>query len=203
MSFILGVVLFFVNLLLVSVLLARTLLLPSTLLVLAPTALARRFLRRLQGDNGKSVFDINVNAEHLNTSLSNPKLLMFVVLLCITGFALSQQWAYLMLGGGFGIALFTGSSEKPDERNFEQFTRALAAVGDAVLFGLLFFVAIFRIQVDAFTLLAFMFLTAKSCSSSPNAGWKATRNSCLTTRVSTMAWKAFKSGGKSNALGCS
>jgi hypothetical protein len=156
MSFIAGIGLFFINVLLVIVLLSRTFLLPSTLLVLAPTALARRFLRR--GSMSKSVFDINVNAESLNTSLSSPKAQLFVVGLCVAGFALSQSWSYLLLAGGFGIALLTGSSEKPDERSFEQFTRALAAVGDAVLFGLLFFVAIFRPQLDAFNLLAFMFL---------------------------------------------
>jgi hypothetical protein len=159
MSFIAGVLLFFINFALVIVLLTRTTALPSKLLVLAPTALARRFLRRLERDDGKkSVFDINVNAENLNTSLSSPKAQLFVVLLCIAGFALSQQWVYLLLAGGFGTALVTGSNEKPDERSFEQFTRALAAVGDAVLFGVLFFVAIFRFQTDAFTLLAFMFM---------------------------------------------
>jgi hypothetical protein len=44
-----------------------------------------------------------------------------------------------------------------DERTFEIWTRALAAVSDAVIVGVLFFVTIFRLQVDAFGLLTFMF----------------------------------------------
>jgi hypothetical protein len=158
MSVIVWILLFFVNFLLVIVLLARTLLLPSSLLVLAPTALARRYLRHLKTANSKSVFDINVDAKNLNSSMSSPRAQTIIAGLCAAGFALSGQWAYVLLGFGFLVAPLSGSSEDLDERSFEQFTRALAAVGDAVLFGALFFFAIFRVPLDAFTLLAALFL---------------------------------------------
>jgi hypothetical protein len=156
MSVIVWVLLFFVNFLLVFVLLARTVLLPSSLLVLAPTALARRYLRR--GSRSKSFFDINADAKGLNSSMSSPRVQTLIAVLCAVGFALSGQWAYVLLGFGFLVAPLSGSSEALDERSFEQFTRALAAVGDAVLFGALFFFAMFRVSLDAFTLLAALFL---------------------------------------------
>jgi hypothetical protein len=156
MSFLVGVLLFFLNLILVVFLLGRTVLLPSALLVLAPTALARRWLRR--SSDGKSVFDINVDAKELNSSFSSPQAQGIVIGICVAAFALSGQLPYLLLAGGFGVGAFATRADRLDERSFEQFARALAAVSDAVLFGVLFFVAVFRPQVDAFALLSLMFL---------------------------------------------
>ena len=157
MSFIIAVLLFVVNVLLVGALLVRTVMMPAALLVLSPTALARRWLRRLEGASGKTLFDINVSVKDLNSSLASRDLQSATIAICITGFALSGGTAYLLLAAGFGLTLLSTSKEQMDERSFEQFTRSLAAACDAALFGMLLLTAIWRIQVDAFTLLSLMF----------------------------------------------
>lgn len=157
MSFFVTALLLLVNVFLVAALLVRTVMMPAALLVLSPTALARRWLRRLEGVSGKTLFDINVSAKDLNSSLSSPPLQWGIMAVCIAGFALSGGLAYLLLAAGFGLTLLSTSKEQMDERSFEQFTRSLAAACDAALFGMLFFTAIWRVQVDAFTLLSLMF----------------------------------------------
>lgn len=54
-----------------------------------------------------------------------------------------------------------------DERSFEQFARALAAVSDLVLTGVLLFVSVFRVQVSAFSLLRH----ARPCWWPREPGW--------------------------------
>ena len=157
MSFLVTALLLLVNVLLVLALLIRTVMMPAALLVLSPTALARRWLRRPEGVSGRTLFDINVSAKDLNSSLSSPPLQWAIMAVCIAGFALSGGLAYLLLAAGFGLTQLSTSKEQMDERSFEQFTRSLAAACDAVLFGMLFFTAIWRIQADAFTLLSLMF----------------------------------------------
>lgn len=157
MSFLVATLLLLVNVLLVFALLVRTVMMPSALLLLSPTALARRWLRRLEGVSGKTLLDINISAKDLNSSLSSPPLQWGIIAVCIAGFALSGGLAYLLLAAGFGLTHLSTSKEQMDERSFEQFTRSLAAACDTVLFGMLFFTAIWRIQTDAFTLLSLMF----------------------------------------------
>ena len=154
MSFILGVLLFVANFYLVIFFLLRAVTLPSVLLVVSPTALARRFVRR--GSDGKSSVDIDVDVRNLRDRLMTPQILTLTAAVAIAGFAVSQNIAYLWIAGAMLVTLFA-EQDKMDERTFEIWTRALAAVSDAVLVGVLFFVTIFRLQVDAFGLLTFMF----------------------------------------------
>ena len=146
--------LFMVNFGLVVFFLVRTLAVPSLLLVVSPTALARRYIRR--SSDGKSSWDINVDARDLSSRLAQPRTLLIMTSICIAGFALSQSIAYLWLVAAFIVMLFS-EQDKMDERTFEIWARALAAVSDAVIVSVLFFVTIFRLQVDAFGLLALMF----------------------------------------------
>jgi hypothetical protein len=154
MSFLIGFLLFCINFALVFFFLLRTLIVPSLLLVVSPTALARRFIRR--GKDGKSALDINVDARDLSNRLAEPRALLIMLAISFAGFALSYQFAYLWLVAAFALGLFS-NQDRMDERSFEQWTRALAAVSDAVILGMLFFFGIFRLQVDGFGLLALMF----------------------------------------------
>jgi hypothetical protein len=154
MSFIFGLLLFAANVYLVIFFLLRAVTLPSVLLVVSPTALARRFVRR--GADGKSSVDIDVDVRNLSDRLMTPQILVLTASVAIAGFAFSQNIAYLWIAGAMLVTLFA-EQDKMDERTFEIWTRALAAVSDAVIVGVLFFVTIFRLQVDAFGLLTFMF----------------------------------------------
>jgi hypothetical protein len=151
MSFIFGLLLFAANFYLVIFFLLRAVTLPSVLLVVSPTALARRFVRR--GSDGKSSVDIDVDVRNLSDRLMTPQILVLTASVAI---ALSQNLAYLWIAGAMLITMIA-EQDKMDERTFEIWTRALAAVSDAVIVGVLFFVTIFRLQVDAFGLLTFMF----------------------------------------------
>jgi hypothetical protein len=153
MSFLLGVLLFFVNAYLVFYFFVRAVTVPSVLLVVSPTALTRRFIKR--SPNGKSSLDIDVDARKLSDRLVQPKVLIGTAAVAIAGYALSQNLAYLWIAGTMLLTIFA-EQDKMDERTFEIWTRALAAVSDAVLIGVLFFMTIFRLQVDAFGLLTFM-----------------------------------------------
>jgi hypothetical protein len=154
MSFIFGLLLFAANFYLVIFFLLRAVTLPSVLLVVSPTALARRFVKR--GSDGKSSVDIDVDVRNLSDRLMTPNILVLTASVAIAGFAFSQNIAYLWIAGAMLITLIA-EQDKMDERTFEIWTRALAAVSDAVIVGVLFFVTIFRLQVDAFGLLTFMF----------------------------------------------
>jgi hypothetical protein len=154
MSFLIGLLLFCVNVALVIFFLLRTIAVPSLLLVVSPTALARRFIRRSK--DGKSSFDINVDARDFNDRLASPRVILVMLAVSFAGFALSNQFAYLWLVAAFALALFS-NHDRMDERTFEQWARALAAVSDAVIIGVLFFFSLFRFQVDGFGLLALMF----------------------------------------------
>ena len=154
MSFIFGLLLFAANFYLAIFFLLRAVTLPSVLLVVSPTALARRFVRR--GPDGKSSVDIDVDVRNLSDRLMTPQILVLTASVAIAGFAISQNIAYLWIAGAMLVTLFA-EQDKMDERTFEIWTRALAAVSDAVIVGVLFFVTIFRLQVDAFGLLTFMF----------------------------------------------
>lgn len=154
MSFILSLLLFVANFYLVIFFLLRAVTLPSVLLVVSPTALARRFVRR--GPDGKSSLDIDVDARNLRDRLMTPQILILTAGVALAGFAMSQNIAYLWIAGAMLVTLFA-EQDKMDERTFGIYTRALAAVSDAVLVGMLFFVTIFRLQIDAFGLLTFMF----------------------------------------------
>ncbi len=156
MNFLFGVVLFFVNFYLVFYFLTRAITVPSVLLVVSPTALTRRFIKR--SSDGKSKLDIDVDARKLSDRLVQPKVLIGTAAVAIVGFAISQNIAYLWITGTMLLMLF-GEQDKMDERTFEIWTRALAAVSDGVIVGVLFFVTIFRVQVDAFGLLTFMLFT--------------------------------------------
>jgi hypothetical protein len=134
--------------------LVRALAVPSLLLVVSPTALARRFIRRSAG--GKSKLDINVDARDLSSRLAAPRTLLVMAGVSLAGFALSQVVAYLWLTAAFVVMLF-GEQDRMDERTFEIWTRALAAVTDGIFIAVLFFVTIFRVQMDVFGLLALMF----------------------------------------------
>ena len=123
------------------------------LLVVSPTALTRRFIRR--SGSGKSSLDINVDARRLSDRLVQPKVLIGTAAVAIAGYALSGNFAYLWIAGTMLLTIFA-EQDKMDERTFEIWTRALAAVSDAVIVGVLFFMTIFRLQVDAFGLLTFM-----------------------------------------------
>ncbi len=153
MSFLFGVILFFVNFYLVFYFLIRAITVPSVLLVVSPTALTRRFIRR--SASGKSSLDINVDARKLSDRLVQPKVLIGTAAVAIAGYALSGNFAYLWIAGTMLLTIFA-EQDKMDERTFEIWTRALAAVSDAVIVGVLFFMTIFRLQVDAFGLLTFM-----------------------------------------------
>ncbi len=153
MSFLFGVILFFVNFYLVFYFLVRAITVPSVLLVVSPTALTRRFIRR--SASGKSSLDINVDARKLSDRLVQPKVLIGTAAVAIAGYALSGNFAYLWIAGTMLLTIFA-EQDKMDERTFEIWTRALAAVSDAVIVGVLFFMTIFRLQVDAFGLLTFM-----------------------------------------------
>ncbi len=156
MSFIFGLLLFCANFYLVIFFLLRAITLPSILLVVSPTALARRFVRRTS--DGKSSLDIDVDVRNLRDRLMTPQILMLTTGVALAGFAMTQNIAYLWIGAAMLVTLFA-EQEKMDERTFEIYARALAAVSDAVIVGVLFFVTIFRLQVDAFGLLTFMFFT--------------------------------------------
>jgi hypothetical protein len=154
MSFLFGLLLFFVNVYLAIYFFTRAVVLPSVLLVVSPTALARRFIQRSK--DGKSNFDINVDVRNLSDRLATPSVLSLTAAVAVLGYALGQNMAYLWIAGAMLVTLFA-EQDKMDERIFEIWTRALAAVSDAVIVGVLFFVTIFRLQVDAFALLTFMF----------------------------------------------
>jgi hypothetical protein len=153
MNFLLGLVLFVVNVYLVSYFLTRAITVPSVLLVVSPTALTRRFIRR--SSDGKSSLDFNVDARKLSDRLVQPRVLIGTAAAAIAGYAISQNFAYLWIAGTMLLSIFA-EQDKMDERTFEMWTRALAAVSDGVIVGMLFFVSIFRLQVDAFGLLTFM-----------------------------------------------
>jgi hypothetical protein len=153
MSLLFGVLLFFVNFYFVIYFLVRAITVPSVLLVVSPTALTRRFIRR--SGNGKSSLDINVDARKLSDRLVQPKVLIGTAAVAIAGYALSGNFAYLWIAGTMLLTIFA-EQDRMDERTFEIWTRALAAVSDAVIVGVLFFMTIFRLQVDAFGLLTFM-----------------------------------------------
>ena len=153
MSFLFGVLLFFVNFYLVFYFLVRAITVPSVLLVVSPTALTRRFIRR--SSNGKSNLDINVDARKLSDRLVQPRVLIGTAAVAIIGYALSGNFAYLWIAGAMLLTIFA-EQDKMDERTFEIWTRALAAVSDVVIVGVLFFMTIFRLQLDAFGLLTFM-----------------------------------------------
>ncbi len=153
MNFLLGTLLFFVNFYLVFYFLTRAITVPSVLLVVSPTALTRRFIRR--SSDGKSSLDFNVDARKLSDRLVQPRVLIGTAAVAIVGFAIGQNLAYLWIAGAMLLTLFA-EQDKMDERTFEIWTRALAAVSDGVIVGMLFFVTIFRLQVDAFGLLTFM-----------------------------------------------
>jgi hypothetical protein len=143
-----------VNAILAVFFLVRTVAVPSLLLVVSPTALARRFIRR--SADGKSKININADARDLSSRLSAPRTLLVMAGVSLVGFALSQIPAYLWLTAAFVVMLF-GEQDRMDERTFGIWTRALAAVTDGIMVAVLFFVTIFRIQIDAFGLLALMF----------------------------------------------
>jgi hypothetical protein len=154
MNILLWLLMLVVNFVLAIFFLVRAVSVPSLLLVVSPTALARRFIRR--SADGKSKWDINVNAKDLNHRLLRPRTLLLMAGVCLVGFSASQGVAYLWLTAAFMVMLF-GEQDRMDERTFEMWTRALAAVSDGVLIAVLCFVTIFRLQVDAFGLLALMF----------------------------------------------
>jgi hypothetical protein len=153
-----AIALFLVQFTLIAFLLARAIFVPATLLVVEPTQLARRFLRRLRGEQSKAFFEINVDAKDLQQILNGWQATTFVIALCVIGFLLEHHVAYLMLGVAFALPRLTASSEPVDERSFERFTRTLGAVSDAVIIGTLFLAMIFRPTLSAFGLLAFMFM---------------------------------------------
>jgi hypothetical protein len=154
MNILLWLLLFVVNFVLAIFFLVRTVAVPSLLLVVSPTALARRFIRR--SADGKSEWKINVNAKDLSSRLAAPRTLVMMALVCMVGFTISQSAAYLWLTAAFVVMLF-GEQDRMDERTFGIWTRALAAVTDGVFVAVLFFVTIFRVHIDAFGLLALMF----------------------------------------------
>jgi hypothetical protein len=153
-----AIALFLVQFTLIVFLLARAIVVPATLLVVEPTQLARRFLRRLRGEQSKAILEINVDAKDLQQILNGWQATTFAIALCVIGFLLEHHIAYLMLGIAFALPRLTASSEPVDERSFERFTRTLGAVSDAVIVGALFLSMIFRPTLDAFGLLSFMFL---------------------------------------------
>jgi hypothetical protein len=153
-----AIALFFVQFVLIVFLFVRAIVVPATLLVVEPTQLARRFLRRLRGEQSKALLEINVDAKDLQRILNGWQATTFAILLCVTGFLLERHIAFLMLGVAFVLPRLTASSEPVDERSFERFTRTLGAVSDAVIVGALLVALIFRPILDAFGLLAFMFL---------------------------------------------
>lgn len=150
--------LFLTQLVLIVFLFARTLVVPLTLLVVEPTQLARRFLRRFRGSSGKALLDIDVDAKDLERILNGWQATTFAIVLCVIAFVLERHVAYLMLAVAFALPRLTASSEPVDERSFERFSRTLGAVSDAVIVGGLFLALIFRPRLDAFGLLAFVFL---------------------------------------------
>lgn len=154
-----AILLFFVQLVLIGFLLVRTIVVPSTLLVTEPTQLARRFLRRLRDDKSKAFLEINVDAKDLQRILNGWQATSFAIVLCVIAFLLERHVAFLLLGVAFAVPRVTASQEPVDERSFERFTRTLGAVSDAVIVGVLFLALIFRPTLDAFFLLALMFLT--------------------------------------------
>ncbi len=168
MSFFIGLLLFVINFALGVYFFARAVLVPATLLVVEPTQLARRFLRRIQPDTEPQThkrgasFDINVDARDLNRTLQSPSVLGVGALVMLVAFGLSGAWAYLMLSAAFAVSLLNLPKETLDERSFEQFARGLAAVSDFVLVAVLFFVTVFHLQADAFTLLSFMYLAREA-----------------------------------------
>jgi hypothetical protein len=153
MNFLFGILLFFINFYLVFYFLVRAITVPSVLLVVSPTALTRRFIRR--SASGKSSLDIDVDARKLSDRMVQPKVLIGTAAVAIAGYAISTNFAYLWIAGTMLLTIFA-EQDKMDERTFEIWTRALAAVSDAVIVGVLFFMTIFRLQVDAFGLLTFM-----------------------------------------------
>jgi hypothetical protein len=154
MNILIWLLMLVVNVVLAIFFLVRAVSVPSLLLVVSPTALARRFIRR--SADGKSKWDINVNAKDLNHRLLQPRTLLLMAGVCLVGFSASQGVAYLWLTAAF-VVMLLGEQDRMDERTFEMWTRALAAVTDGVLIAVLFFVTIFRLQIDAFGLLALMF----------------------------------------------
>jgi hypothetical protein len=154
MNILLWLLLFALNFVLATFFLIRAISVPSLLLVVSPTALARRFIRR--SADGKSKWDINADARNLSDRLSQPRTLLLMAAVCLLGFTISQAVAYLWLTAAFVVMLF-GEQDRMDERTFGIWTRALAAVTDGVFVAMLFFVTVFRLQVDAFALFALMF----------------------------------------------
>ncbi|MFN3266182.1 MAG: hypothetical protein ACK41E_05010 [Deinococcales bacterium] len=99
-----GLLMFVINFGLVIFFLIRTLAVPSLLLVVSPTALARRFIRRSQ--DGKSMFDINADARDLSRRLSAPRTLLTAGGASLLAFSISQTTAYLWLTVAFVVMLF-------------------------------------------------------------------------------------------------
>lgn len=153
-----AIALFITQFALIVFLFARAIIVPATLLVVEPTQLARRFLRRLRGNGGKALLEIDVDAEDLQDILNGWRATGFAIALCVIAFLLEHHIAYLMLAAAFALPRLTASSEPVDERSFERFSRTLGAVSDAVIVGGLLLALIFRPTLDAFGLLAFLFL---------------------------------------------
>ncbi len=153
-----AIVLFITQFILIVFLFIRVIVVPATLLVVEPTQLARRFLRRLRGQQSNALLEVNVDAKDVQRILNGWQATGFAIALCVIGFLLEHHAAYLMLGIAFALPRLTASTEPVDERSFERFARTLGAVSDAVIVGMLFVMMIFRPTLDAFGLLAFVFL---------------------------------------------
>ena len=157
-DFLMAALLFVLHLAVIGFVLIRWITVPATLLVIEPTQLARRFLRRSRNDKTQAVFDINVDAKDLERMLNGWLATGIVFAICMLTFVLERHVGFLMLAIAFILPRATASSDAVDERRFEQFTRALAAASDAAIFGMLLLVMVFRPAFDAFGLLAFVCL---------------------------------------------
>ena len=158
MDVLLAVLLFVLHLMLFGFVLIRWITVPATLLVIEPTQLARRFLRRTGSDKTKAVLDINVDAKDLERIMNGWLATGLAFGVSILTFVLERHIGFLLLALAFILPRATASSAAVDERRFEQFTRSLAAASDATIIGTLLLMMVFRPSLDAFGLLAFMFL---------------------------------------------
>jgi hypothetical protein len=158
MDFLTGVLLFVLHLLLFGFVLIRWITVPATLLVIEPTQLARRFLHRSRNEKTKAVLDINVEAKDLERIMNGWLATGIAVGISILTFLLEHHIGFLFLAFAFILPRLTASSDAVDERRFEQFTRSLAATSDAAIIGTLLLAMVFRFSLDAFVLLAFVFL---------------------------------------------
>jgi hypothetical protein len=156
-EFLMTVLLFVLHVLVFGFLLVRWISVPATLLVIEPTQLARRFLRR-SGNKTKAVLDINVEAKDLERIMNGWLATGLAVGISILTFLFERHIGFLLLALAFILPRMTASSDAVDERRFEQFTRSLAAASDAAIIGTLLLAMVFRPTFDAFGLLAFVFL---------------------------------------------